>query len=175
TGRPRYALGALQPGGHVPLHARTRELSAQIPHHRRRGGPRRRRDLSEHPRRGALGRRPRLSRTRRPHHQRLRRVRRRHQGTTGEPPMSSDTPGEDSAGAPDRGAGSPRQGEDASHREGPPHLEAALALARAKSSLDTAIGTMLYRVGLSLEELHRLRLSGALPQGMAPEDLAEAM
>src|SRR5699024_10946590 len=32
TGRPPYALGALQPGGHVPLHARTRELSAQIPH-----------------------------------------------------------------------------------------------------------------------------------------------
>src|SRR5699024_9003689 len=138
---PRYALGALQPGGHVPLHARTRELSAQIPHHRRRGGPRRRRDLSEHPRRGALGRRPRLARTRRPHHQRLRGVRRRYQGTTG----------------------------------GPPHLEAALALARAKSSLDTAIGTMLSRVGLSLEDLRRLRLIGARPQGLGREDLAEAM
>src|SRR5699024_5763301 len=175
TGRPRYALGALQPGGHVPLHARTRELSAQIPPHRRRGGPRRRRDAGEHPRRGALDRRPRLARPRRPHHQRLRGVRRRYQGTTGGPPMSSDNPGQDSAVPPDRGAGSPHQGEDSPHREGSPHLEAALALARAKSSLDTAIGTMLSRVGLSLEDLRRLRLIGARPQGLGREDLAEAM
>ena len=89
--------------------------------------------------------------------------------------MSSDNPGQDSAGAPDRGAGSPHQGEDSSHREGPPHFEAALALARAKSSLDTAIGTMLSRVGLSLEDLRRLRLIGARPQGLGREDLAEAM
>src|SRR5699024_5559068 len=115
------------------------------------------------------------SRTRRPHHQRLRGVRRRYQGTTGGPPMSSDNPGQDSAGAPDRGAGSPHQGEDSPHREGPPHLEAALALARAKSSLDTAIGTMLSRVGLSLEDLRRLRLIGARPQGLGRDDLAEAM
>src|SRR5699024_9056024 len=42
-------------------------------------------------------------------------------------------------------------------------------------SLDTAIGTMLSRVGLSLEDLRRLRLIGARPQGMGREDLAEAM
>ncbi|WP_209324510.1 hypothetical protein [Brevibacterium renqingii] len=56
-----------------------------------------------------------------------------------------------------------------------PNLEAALALARAKSSLDTAIGTALSRVGLSLDDLRRLRLIGVQPQGLNRENLAEAM
>lgn len=56
-----------------------------------------------------------------------------------------------------------------------PNLEAALALAWAKSSLDKAIGSALSRVGLSLDDLRRLRIIGAQPQGLTREDLAEAM
>lgn len=56
-----------------------------------------------------------------------------------------------------------------------PDLEAALVLASAKSSLDTAIGTVLTRVGLALDDLRRLRIIGAQPQGLTRENLAEAM
>lgn len=56
-----------------------------------------------------------------------------------------------------------------------PNLEAALTLAWAKSSLDTTVGTALSRVGLSLDDLRRLRLIDARPQGLGREDLAEAM
>ena len=83
--------------------------------------------------------------------------------------MNPDSPGQDSTGPAHQEDGAPHQ------REGLPHLEAALALARAKSSLDTAIGAMLSRVGLSLDDLRRLRLIGAQPQGLNREDLAEAM
>lgn len=55
------------------------------------------------------------------------------------------------------------------------HLNAALLLAWAKSSADTAIGSALTRVGLSLDDLRRLRLLGEHPQGMDREHLAEAM
>ncbi|TGD12892.1 hypothetical protein [Brevibacterium sp. S111] len=56
-----------------------------------------------------------------------------------------------------------------------PNLEAALTLAWAKSSLDTTVGAALSRVGLSLDDLRRLRLIDARPQGLGREDLAEAM
>lgn len=56
-----------------------------------------------------------------------------------------------------------------------PILEAALALASATSSLDTAIGTALSRVGLSFTDLRRLRIIGAQAQGLTREALAEAM
>lgn len=56
-----------------------------------------------------------------------------------------------------------------------PNLEAALALASATGSLETAIGTALSRVGLSFTDLRRLRIIGAQPQGLTREDLAEAM
>ncbi|SMX70915.1 MULTISPECIES: hypothetical protein [unclassified Brevibacterium] len=56
-----------------------------------------------------------------------------------------------------------------------PNLDAALLLAGAKSSLDTVIGTALSRVGLSLDDLRRLRIIGARPQGLTRENLAEAM
>lgn len=56
-----------------------------------------------------------------------------------------------------------------------PNFEAALALASATSSLDTAIGTALSRVGLSFTDLRRLRIIGAQSQGLTREDLAEAM
>ncbi|MGC2939067.1 MULTISPECIES: hypothetical protein [unclassified Brevibacterium] len=56
-----------------------------------------------------------------------------------------------------------------------PSLEAALALAAATSSLDTAIGTALSRVGLSFADFRRLRIIGAQSQGLTREDLAEAM
>ena len=56
-----------------------------------------------------------------------------------------------------------------------PNLEAALALASATGSLETAIGTALSRVGLSFTDLRRLRVIGAQPQGLTREDLAEAM
>lgn len=56
-----------------------------------------------------------------------------------------------------------------------PNLEAALALASATGSLETAIGTALSRVGLSFTDLRRLRIIGAQPQGLTGEDLAEAM
>lgn len=54
-------------------------------------------------------------------------------------------------------------------------LEAALALASATSSLDTAIGTVLSRVGLSFTDFRRLRIIGAQSQAMTRESLAEAM
>lgn len=69
--------------------------------------------------------------------------------------MSSESPNQDSSDSP--------------------HLEAALALASAASSLDTAIGTALSRVGFSFTDLRRLRFIGARPQGLTREDLAEAM
>ncbi|WP_423058232.1 hypothetical protein [Brevibacterium linens] len=65
---------------------------------------------------------------------------------------------------------SPNQGSPDS-----PHLESALALASAASSLDSAISAALSRVGISFTDLRRLRLIGARPQGLNREDLAEAM
>ena len=56
-----------------------------------------------------------------------------------------------------------------------PHLEAALFLAWAKSSLDTRIGAALSRVGLALDDLRRMRIIGSYPRGLSREDLAEAM
>lgn len=56
-----------------------------------------------------------------------------------------------------------------------PSLDAALTVAWAKSALDTAVGAALARVGLSLDDLRRLRIVGAQPQGLTREDLAEAM
>ncbi|MEY9257849.1 DNA-binding MarR family transcriptional regulator [Brevibacterium epidermidis] len=56
-----------------------------------------------------------------------------------------------------------------------PNLDAALTVAWAKSALDTAVGAALARVGLSLDDLRRLRIIGAHPQGLTREDLAEAM
>ncbi|WP_420095933.1 hypothetical protein [Brevibacterium sediminis] len=56
-----------------------------------------------------------------------------------------------------------------------PNLDAALTVAWAKSALDTAVGAALARVGLSLDDLRRLRIVGAHPQGLTREDLAEAM
>ena len=56
-----------------------------------------------------------------------------------------------------------------------PNLEGALTVAWAKSALDTAVGAALARVGLSLDDLRRLRIIGTHPQGLTREDLAEAM
>lgn len=56
-----------------------------------------------------------------------------------------------------------------------PSLDAALTVAWAKSALDTAVGAALARVGLSLDDLRRLRIIGAHPQGLTREDLAEAV
>ncbi|MCD1286262.1 MAG: hypothetical protein ACTH2U_06835 [Brevibacterium sp.] len=56
-----------------------------------------------------------------------------------------------------------------------PHLAAALLLARAKSSADTAIGGALTRVGLSLDDLLRLRLLGVHSEGLARDQLAWEM
>lgn len=56
-----------------------------------------------------------------------------------------------------------------------PHLAAALLLARARRAADTAIGGALTRVGLSFDDLLRLRLLGAHSEGLAREQLAREM
>ena len=56
-----------------------------------------------------------------------------------------------------------------------PSLGAALRLAGMTSSAESAIGSALARVGLSLDDLRRLRLLAEHSAGLSREELAEAM
>ncbi|MGO2863187.1 MAG: hypothetical protein ACTIC1_18660 [Brevibacterium sp.] len=56
-----------------------------------------------------------------------------------------------------------------------PSLGAALRLAGMTSSAESAIGSALARVGLSLDDFRRLRLLAEHSAGLSREELAEAM